>query len=228
RRSISFPRPPVRPRPSSWCCRSSRGRCTASRCACRRPPCPSWTWCASWSGRGHALAHCQAVEALADVEVPARARYLRVVLLEMERLYNHVADFGMIANDTGFAAAHSHCFRIRERLLRLNKRLTGNRLLRGALVPGGNMRDFPADLDLVSELETVLADFNQIVEITLSNTLVADRLEGTGCLTTQTARDHGVLGFVARASGLDIDARRDHPFAAYAELAFRVPVFESG
>src|SRR5439155_1592916 len=49
-----------------------------------------------------------------------------------------------------------------------------------------------------------------------------------GCLTTQTARDHGVLGFVARASGLDIDARRDHPFAAYAELAFRVPVFESG
>jgi len=177
---------------------------------------------------GHALAHCQAVEALADVEVPARARYLRVVLLEMERLYNHVADFGMIANDTGFAAAHSHCFRIRERLLRLNKRLTGNRLLRGALVPGGNMRDFPADLDLVSELETVLADFNQIVEITLSNTLVADRLEGTGCLTTQTARDHGVLGFVARASGLDIDARRDHPFAAYAELAFRVPVFESG
>jgi len=160
--------------------------------------------------------------------VPARARYLRVVLLEMERLYNHVADFGMIANDTGFAAAHSHCFRIRERLLRLNKRLTGNRLLRGALVPGGNMRDFPADLDLVSELETVLADFNQIVEITLSNTLVADRLEGTGCLTTQTARDHGVLGFVARASGLDIDARRDHPFAAYAELAFRVPVFESG
>src|SRR5207247_1463121 len=127
-------------------------------------------------------------------------------------------DFGMIANDTGFAAAHSHCFRIRERLLRLNKRLTGNRLLRGALVPGGNMRDFPADLDLVSELETVLADFNQIVEITLSNTLVADRLEGTGCLTTQTARDHGVLGFVAPASGLDIDARPVVPELASAVI----------
>ncbi|PYN06247.1 MAG: formate hydrogenase [Candidatus Rokuibacteriota bacterium] len=151
---------------------------------------------------GHAVAYCQALEALASAEIPARARYLRVVLLEMERLYNHIADFGMIANDTGFAAAHSHCFRIRERLLRLNRRLTGNRLLRGALVPGGLVR--------------------------LSNTLVADRLEGTGQLTTQTARDHGVLGFVARASGLDIDARRDHPFAAYGELAFRVPVLESG
>ena len=146
----------------------------------------------------------------------------------MERLYNHIADFGMIANDTGFAAAHSHCFRIRERLLRLNRRLTGNRLLRGALVPGGLVRDVPTDLDLVSELEATLADFNEIVEITLSNTLVADRLEGTGHLTTQTARDHGVLGFVARASGLDIDARRDHPFAAYEELVFRVPVLESG
>ena len=71
------------------------------------------------------------------MDVPARAQYLRVVLLEMERLYNHVADFGMICNDTGFAVAHSHCFRIRERLLRLNKRLTGNRLLRGGIVPGG-------------------------------------------------------------------------------------------
>ena len=58
----------------------------------------------------------------------SRAKYLRVILLEMERLYNHIADFGMICNDTGFAVAHSHCFRIRERLLRLNKRLTGNRL----------------------------------------------------------------------------------------------------
>jgi Ni,Fe-hydrogenase III large subunit len=71
---------------------------------------------------GHSLAYCQALEALAGVEVPARAKYVRVVLLEMERLYNHVADFGMICNDTGFAVAHSHCFRIRERLLRLNKR----------------------------------------------------------------------------------------------------------
>ena len=52
--------------------------------------------------------------------VPARARWLRVILLEMERLYNHVGDFGMIANDTGYAVAHAHCFRIREGLLRLN------------------------------------------------------------------------------------------------------------
>jgi Ni,Fe-hydrogenase III large subunit/Ni,Fe-hydrogenase III component G len=177
---------------------------------------------------GHSLAFCQALEAAAGLNVPDRAKYLRVVLLEMERLYNHVGDFGMIANDTGYAVAHSHCFRIRERLLRLNKRLTGNRLLRGGIIPGGVAHDLPADLDLSAEVEAALRDFDEIVALTLANTLVMDRLEGTGRLTTRTARDHGALGYVARASGIDTDVRRDHPFAAYRDLEFRVPVFESG
>ncbi len=177
---------------------------------------------------GHSLAYCQAVEALAGCDVPARAKYLRVILLEMERLYNHIADFGEICNDTGFAVAHSHCFRIRERLLRLNKRLTGNRLLRGGIVPGGVGHDLPIGLDLARELDSILADFNEIVDISLSNTMLMDRLEGAGRLTLKTATDHGVLGYVARASGLDVDVRRDHPFAAYSALKFHVPVFESG
>ena len=177
---------------------------------------------------GHSLAYCQALESLAGTEVPSRARYLRVILLEMERLYNHIADFGAIANDTGFAIAHAHCSRIRERLLRLNKRLTGNRLMRGCIVPGGVGHELPTGLDLAAELNSALADFNEIVEIALQNTILMDRLEGAGQLTTKTAMDHGALGYVARASGIDVDARRDHPFAAYSELKFRVPIFESG
>jgi len=177
---------------------------------------------------GHALAFCQALESAAATPIPDRARHLRVVLLEMERLYNHVADFGMIANDTGFAVAHSHCFRIRERLLRLNKRLTGHRLLRGSVIPGGVRADLPGDLDLAAEVEDARRDFDEIVALSLRNALVMDRLEGTGRLTERTARDHGVLGYVARASGIDADVRRDHPFAAYDRLRFRVPIFDSG
>jgi len=177
---------------------------------------------------GHALTFCQALEAASGTEVPARAQHLRVVLLELERLYNHVADFGMIANDTGFPVAHSHCFRIRERLLRLNKRLTGHRLLRSAIIPGGVRTDLPRDFDLSAEVADALRDFDEIVSLTLRNTLVIDRLEGTGRLTERTARDHGVLGYVARASGIDSDVRRDHPFAAYDRLSFRVPVFSDG
>ena len=64
--------------------------------------------------------------------------------------------------------------------------------------------------------------------LSLASSLVQDRLEGTGMLTARTARDHGVLGYVARASSIDADVRRDHPFAAYGDLSFRVPVFTSG
>ncbi len=177
---------------------------------------------------GHALAYCQAVEAAAGIEAPARARHLRVVLLELERLYNHVGDFGAIANDTGFAVAHAQCFRVRERLLALNKALTGNRLLRGGVTPGGVLVDAPAGVDVAREVEEAVADFEATVAICLANTLLMDRLEGTGRLFTKTARDHGVLGFVARASGLDRDVRRDHPFAAYGALQFEVPTFDTG
>ena len=177
---------------------------------------------------GHALAYCQAVEAAAGATVPIRARWLRLVLLELERLYNHVGDVGMILNDTGFAVAHAHAFRIRERLLRLNKRVTGNRLLRGGVIAGGVAVDAPGGLDLAAEVDAAVRDFDEIVAISLENTLVTDRLDTTGRLTTRTARDHGVLGLVARASGLDADVRRDHPFAAYAELAPRVVLHDAG
>jgi Ni,Fe-hydrogenase III large subunit/Ni,Fe-hydrogenase III component G len=177
---------------------------------------------------GHALAYCQAVEAAAGVTVPARARWLRVILLELERLYNHIGDVGMILNDTGFAVAHAHCFRIREGLLRLNRRVTGNRLLRGGVVPGGVGVDAPTGVDVAFEVDTAVRDFDEIVGISLGRTLVADRLDGTGRLTRRTAVDYGVLGFVARASGIDADVRRDHPFAAYAELPPRVSVHGAG
>jgi Ni,Fe-hydrogenase III large subunit/Ni,Fe-hydrogenase III component G len=177
---------------------------------------------------GHALAFCQAVEAAAQVEVPSRARFWRVILLELERLYNHIADFGAIANDTGFAIAHAHCYRIRERLLRLNKLITGSRLLRGALAPGGLARDLVVPTELPEQVRAILADFDEIVTICLQNTLLMDRLEATGILSTDRAMDHGALGYVARASNLDIDARRDHPFAAYPQLQFRVPIQSSG
>ncbi len=123
----------------------------------------------------------------------------------MERLYNHVADFGMISNDTGFAMAHSQCFRIRESLLRLNKRLTGNRLLRGSMPPGGVAHDLPAGLNLAAELDAILADFNEVVDISLDNTMLFDRLEG------HRAPDPGIpLPITAcwaswRAPNLDID-----------------------
>jgi Ni,Fe-hydrogenase III large subunit/Ni,Fe-hydrogenase III component G len=177
---------------------------------------------------GHAVAYCQAVEAATRTEPSRRARHMRVVLLELERLYNHVADFGMIANDTGLAFGQAHCSRIREWLLRLNRKVTGSRLLRGLVVPGGVVRDLPIGVDVAAEARGWLADFEEVAAICLKNTLLADRLDGTGVLSRDAALDYGALGFVARASGVDMDARRDHPHAAYDELTFEVPVMTSG
>src|SRR5262249_35393146 len=118
--------------------------------------------------------------------------------------------------------------RIREQLLRVNKQLTGSRLLRGVVWPGGLVRDLAVPPDLAAQIEAAVADFDQIVEICLKNTLVLDRLEGTGILKPEVASDHGVRGYVARASGIDLDARRDHPFAAYPHVTFNVPVFPNG
>jgi len=178
----------------------------------------------------HALAFGQALEALAGCAVPPRAAWLRVILLELERLYNHVGDVGMIVNDTGFTFGHAHCFRVREELLRLNERLTGHRLLRGAIVPGGVAGPVAkAPLDAVAvEVGRLVDEFLEIARLCLDNTLVLERLQGTGRLTPRTAREMQVVGLVGRASGIDADARRDAGFAAYGGLDVQVPVYEMG
>jgi Ni,Fe-hydrogenase III large subunit/Ni,Fe-hydrogenase III component G len=173
---------------------------------------------------GHALAYCLAVEEACGFRVPRPAQVLRAVLLEFERLYNHVADIGALCNDVGFSVAHMHAQRIRERLLRLNADLTGHRLLRGGVFPGGTT---VSTLPSAKTLHAIAADFHDVVGMALANGTVVSRFTGTAVLRVDQAREIGALGYVARASGLAGDARRDHPFAdLYASLD--VPVCTGG
>jgi Ni,Fe-hydrogenase III large subunit/Ni,Fe-hydrogenase III component G len=173
---------------------------------------------------GHSLAYCQAVESLMDIHVPRRARYLRSLFLELERLHNHIGDVGGICNDTAYALAHAHCGRLKERVMQLNDRLTGSRFLRGVNCVGGVGIDLSTDQlsDMVTELERIEKDFSELEQIIAVNASLIDRFESTGILKKQTAWDHGVVGVVGRASGIDRDLRRDRPFAAYDELSVRV------
>ncbi|HVK25117.1 MAG TPA: NADH-quinone oxidoreductase subunit C [Actinokineospora sp.] len=158
---------------------------------------------------GHALAYCLAVEDALGTVVPADAQRLRAVLLELERLHNHIADIGALCNDVGHGILNTHALRVRERLLRLNDTVTGHRLLRGGVHLGGaTVRALPDP----AELAAIAGDVAEIVDIARSNTVVADRFTGTAILTATQARHIGALGYVARASGLTVDARRDHPF----------------
>jgi Ni,Fe-hydrogenase III large subunit/Ni,Fe-hydrogenase III component G len=157
---------------------------------------------------GHTVAFLMAVEDAVGIEVPEHVRARRAMLLELERLHNHIADLGAIANDVGFGIAHVHAQRLRETLLRHNKALTGHRLLRGALSLGDAQLLREPDLDLVRSVAGEAAD---IVGITLGHPVVSDRMTGTAVLSTQQAATIGALGYVARASGLRVDARVDHP-----------------
>jgi len=179
---------------------------------------------------GHGLAYCQAVETVMHMTVPRRARYLRSLFLELERLHNHLGDVGAICNDTAYTLAHAHCGRMKERLMQLNDRLTGSRFLRGALCLGGVVHD-PAQRRLeeaVDELNRIEQDFSELEAIILANASLTDRLETTGVLAERIAWDHGVIGVVGRASGLDQDVRRDRPFAAYNELPVKVALYRYG
>jgi Ni,Fe-hydrogenase III large subunit/Ni,Fe-hydrogenase III component G len=163
---------------------------------------------------GHSLAHLLAVEDALGIEVPPRDALVRALLLECERLYNHVNDLGAIVNDVGFGIGHQHAGRLRELLLRHNARLTGHRLLRGALRLGGAGLLAAPDLDLVGSVADGVAELAQIAT---GHSLVANRLDTTAVLSLPQATRIGVLGYVARASGIASDARAEHPFVDLGE-----------
>jgi Ni,Fe-hydrogenase III large subunit/Ni,Fe-hydrogenase III component G len=182
------------------------------------------------SSFSHGTAFCQAVERACDVPVPPLALRMRCVLLEMERVYNHVADIGAIATDVGFVIANSHAGRLRERLLATNEHLTGSRLLRGMVCIGGVRRQWnPAQVALVKrnirEIEVELA---LLVDMIHSSDSTRDRLETTGFLHPDKAKDLGIVGVGGRASGIDRDVRRDHPYAAYSSFTLKVPCYQGG
>jgi Ni,Fe-hydrogenase III large subunit/Ni,Fe-hydrogenase III component G len=161
------------------------------------------------SAVAHNLAYCLAVEDACQIPVPPEAAMLRALLLELERLYNHVADIGALCNDVGFGLAQARALTLREKLLRLNAEITGHRLLRGAIRPGHTaVRRLPAP----AELAEIGERFDEMVGLATSNTVVMDRFTGTAVLTARDAAGLGTLGVVARASGLTLDARIAHPF----------------
>lgn len=179
---------------------------------------------------GHALAYAHALERLAEVEIPARARALRVVLLELERIYNHTADIGALATDVAFTVPASRAQALREGLVRLQDRLFGTRLLRGTVGLGGVRRDLTEQAcdALRTHLHGFEQQFDELVRLLVDAGTFTDRVDGAGTLSNQAARDLGVVGMTARASGVDGDLRRDHPHDAYEGLRFEVPVEDGG
>ena len=182
------------------------------------------------SAFSHGTAFCQAIEHASDTEVPPRALVMRTILLELERVCNHIGDIGAIATDVGFAVANAHAGRLREIVVRLNEGLTGSRWLRGMVCVGGVRRAWSAEqCDLLRDtVNQVEREFDSLVALVQSSDSTRDRLEHTGILSPETAKVLGIVGVAGRASGVDLDVRRDHPYAAYHRYPFHVPVYQAG
>ncbi len=178
----------------------------------------------------HAVACAQALELLGGIEVPTRAQFIRVIYLELERLHNHMSDIAGISLDVAFSFGASQLMRLKETLMGLNEQLTGTRLLRSVVVWGGVRRDISESEKewFIKEIKKIKEDFDEIVQILWQVDSLMDRVTTTGRIKKEIAEALGGVGPVARASGVDRDMRRDHPYAAYKELFFRVPVFTEG
>src|SRR3972149_10638896 len=177
----------------------------------------------------HSVAFCQAVEKIAGVKIPARAKYIRTILMELERLYNHLGDIAGIATDVAYSFGAAHANKLKEDIMQLNEKITGSRLIRGMNAVGGVRRDIGDRKDeILIGLSRFQREFKELTELLFSTSSVMDRIETTGLLYNDIARGLHVVGPAGRASGIDRDTRRDHPYAAYRELNFKVPVMKNG
>jgi Ni,Fe-hydrogenase III large subunit/Ni,Fe-hydrogenase III component G len=172
----------------------------------------------------HSWAACRAMEEAAGIVITPRAALIRGILLERERVANHLGDVGAIANDVAFAFAQMQFSRLRELWLRANKQYFGHRLLMDCIVPGGVTFDLTdhSRKHMSGELEKLSKEMGEILPANDFNSSLEDRFVTTGRLSKKTAEAYGAVGYVARASGLDVDVRRDAPYAPYDTLTFKV------
>lgn len=173
---------------------------------------------------------CQAVEKICGVDVPKRAEIIRTLLSEIERVTNHVGDIGNIPAGVGFQPAISLGARLKEGLMRLQERIAGNRFLRGMIIPGGVSMDITTELseDILSVIAETEKGVNDMEVLFAQQENFQNRIRTTGIVRLQTAKDLGMVGVGARASGYAHDSRKDFDYGVYGSLNFAVITQSSG
>jgi Ni,Fe-hydrogenase III large subunit/Ni,Fe-hydrogenase III component G len=180
-------------------------------------------------GSVHATAYSQAVELAAGIKISRRAEYIRTIMLEIERLHSHLLWLGVAGHLIGFDTVFMHSWRVREPLMWLCERMTGNRKTYGMVVIGGVRRDITPEIkaDILKVIATIQTEVTAIEKAIVKDTAIHKRTKGVGTITKEQAIEWSLVGPVARARGVDIDARRDLPYAAYDEMEFSVPVVDT-
>jgi NADH-quinone oxidoreductase subunit D len=172
----------------------------------------------------HPLAYAQAVEEIAGVKPPERALYVRTIINELERIHSHLLWVGLGGHFIGYDTVFMWAWKYREPVLDLLEEITGNRNNYGNVKVGGCREDIPNELipKMLKELDEIEKKTEMLTKAVLDDPVLHVRLKGVGVLKEKDAIKYAVTGPTARGSGVDIDVRRDDPYAAYAALDWKV------
>jgi NADH-quinone oxidoreductase subunit D len=182
------------------------------------------------SGIHNELAFALAVEKIAEIEVPRRAQWLRVLMGELNRIASHLIWYGPMGLDAGAMGQFLYAVRDREVLLDILEDVTGQRMMFNYVRPGGVLNDITTTAE--AKIHKFLETFDMYLEehdaLLGGNEIFQARCRGIGTLDRATALAFGLTGANLRASGVSFDVRRDRPYDAYSEMDFEVPIAEEG
>ena len=178
----------------------------------------------------HPIAFVNAVEDLANIEIPERAKYIRCIVAELERIHSHLLWFGLAGHYIGYHTVWMWAWRYRELVCNLFEKISGNRQSYAMMQVGGTRQDikeedYPDILKAMTELEPKM---NMFIGAVLDDPVLLARLKGVGNLSREDAIKRCTVGPVARSAGVDIDTRRDYPYAAYDLVDWKVITQEDG
>jgi len=174
------------------------------------------------------LIHAEAADQLMGIEIPERAKYLRVIMAELSRIQSHIIWYGVFSKGTGFDTGFKMAFGYRDYILDLFELITGGRVYpAGYICPGGVRRDFPKDAK--EKILKVLDKMNKMIKLEeLENPALNARAKGVGILNIKDAIRLGATGPVLRASGMKTDVRKEEPYEIYDRLDFDIPTRKEG
>ena len=176
------------------------------------------------------LCYCLAVEKLLELEIPAKAQWMRVLLAELTRLNSHMIWLGTHAMDIGALTVFLYTFREREEILRIFEGLSGQRMMTSYIRIGGLSMEPP--LDFFDRVQAFIRTFPEKIDeyanLLTGNPIFSSRLKGVGYLSPADAIALGVTGPTMRGSGVDFDLRRDMPYSGYEKFQFHVPTATQG
>jgi NADH-quinone oxidoreductase subunit D len=179
---------------------------------------------------GNNLAYCLAIEKLTDLDVPLRAQAVRVILVELERISNHLVWLGTHALDLAAMSMFLYCFRERESILDIKELCSGQRMMTTFFRPGGLWRDIPADFEIAVRrfLRLMPERIKEYEALLTKNPLWMDRTRNIGKISAEDAINMSLTGPVLRGSGVAYDVRKAQPYSGYEQYDFLIPTGTHG